>query len=129
MSAFAQTSDGDLDISTGNFAIETNVAQVTAWKLNNLFGLFKGEWFLDRRIGVPYFQYVFVSNPHLPLIGSLFREVALSAPGVDSVTNISLDFLPRSRHLDTKIEAKANNGATLVGGIGKPFIVATPGRQ
>lgn len=114
-----------MDISTGNLRVEEDVAQVTAWKLSNLFGLFKGEWFLDGRQGVPYFQYVLVSNPNLSLIANMFREVAMSAPGVASVSDIGLDFTPRTRTLVASIQAQTNDGAQLVGGIGKPFIVAS----
>ena len=63
MSAFAQTPTGDLDISTGNLRVEQSISQCTAWKLSNLFGMFKGEWFLDQRQGVPYFQYVLSATP------------------------------------------------------------------
>jgi hypothetical protein len=126
VSAFAQTDDGDLDISTGNLRVVTDVATITAAKLSNLFGLFKGEWFLDGRQGVPYFQYVMVSNPNLSLIANLFRQVALAAPGVATVMSVDLDFTPKLRTLVAKIQAKTNDGATLEGGIGKPFIVTQP---
>lgn len=126
MSAFAQTSSGDLDISSGNLAVVTDKAQVTAWKMTNLFRLFKGEWFRDKRVGVPYFQYVLVSNPNLPLIGALFKQVALAAPGVASVSAVGLNFTPKTRHLDATIQAQTNEGAVLEGGVGKPFIVTQP---
>lgn len=124
MAAFAQTPDGDLDISTGNLVVVTDVAQVTAWKLSNLFGLFKGEWFRDQRVGVPYFQYVMVSNPNLSLIGSIFKRVCMSAPGVQAVTDMSLTVIANLRKLNVDIAVQANDGSTLVGGVGKPFIIA-----
>lgn len=123
VSSFAQTVTGDLDISSGNLQVETNIAQCTAWKLANLFGLFKGEWFRDQRLGVPYFQYVLVSNPNMGLIGSIFREVALDAPGVASVTDLQLDYTPRARTLDVSLSVQTNEGVILVGGVGKPFII------
>lgn len=123
MSAFAQTVDGDLDISTGNLRIETNVAQVTAWKLTNLFSFFKGEWFRDIRQGVPYFQYVFVKNPSLPFISALFQKVVAQAPGAAGVTDMELNFLSGLRTLQCKITVQANDGSTIVGGPGAPFIV------
>jgi hypothetical protein len=123
VSAFAQTVTGDLDISTGNLRVETSVAQCTAWKLSNLFGLFKGEWFRDQRVGVPYFQYVLISNPNLAVISSLFRQVALSAPGVGGVSDVNLDFTPSTRSLEADLTIQTNDGAVLVGGPGKPFII------
>ncbi len=123
MSAFAQTLTGDLDISTGNLVVRSDIPQVTAWKLSNLFGFFKGEWFRDARMGVPYFQYVLVQNPNLPVIGAIFKRVAMAAPGVGSVTQMALDFNARTRHLDATIVAQTNEGAVLTGGPDKPFIV------
>lgn len=124
MSAFAQTTTGDLDISTGNLVVRKDIAQVTAWKLSNLFGLFKGEWFRDARVGVPYFQYVLVWNPNLKVIGSIFKRVCMSAPGVAEVSNMGLNFLPQTRQLLTSITVTTNEGAALVGGPGNPFIIA-----
>lgn len=123
VSAFAQTTTGDLDISSGNLVVRSDVAQVTAWKLTNLFSLFKGEWFRDLRVGVPYIQYVFVKNPSLGVIGSLFRQVCQSAPGVARVTEMDLNYTPKTRKLAVNIQAQTNDGAQLQGGPGVPFII------
>lgn len=129
MSAFAQTVTGDLDISTGNLRIERDLAQVTAWKLTNLFSFFKGEWFLDTRQGVPYFQYVFVTNPNLQIISTIFDRVARSAPGVATLRSRNIVFTPRTRSMVATFEAVTKNGAVLVGGPGVPFIIQTQGIQ
>ncbi len=129
MSAFAQLPNGDLDFSTGNLRVEKSVAQCTAWKLSNLFTLFKGEWFRDTRQGVPYFQYVFVSNPNLSLIGNLFQQVIMSAPGVAAITDSALDYNPRARTLASSFTLTTNDGAVLVGGPGEPFLITSPGDQ
>jgi hypothetical protein len=123
MSAFAQTTTGDLDISTGNLRVERGVAQCTAWKLSNLFGFFKGEWFRDTRQGVPWFQYVYVSNPNLNLISTIFERVIKSAPGVAAITDLTLNFIPAQRQLNASFAALTNTGAILVGGPGPPFII------
>ncbi len=124
MSAFAQTTTGDLDLSSGNLVVVKDVAQVTAWKLSNLFGFFKGEWFRDARVGVPYFQYVLVNNPNLQVIGTIFKRVCMSAPGVAGVTQMALNFFSSARRLDTQMTVTTNDGAILTGGVDKPFIIA-----
>lgn len=123
MSAFAQTTTGDLDISSGNLVVRRDIAQVTAWKLTNLFNLFKGEWFRDQRVGVPYVQYVLVKNPNLGAIGSLFRRVCQAAPGLARVAEMDLDYTPQTRKLVVTIQAQTNDGAVLTGGPGKPFVI------
>jgi hypothetical protein len=124
MSAFAQTVTGDLDISTGNLAVRSDVAQVTAWKLSNLFGLFKGEWFIDQRIGWPAFQFIFgVKNPNLNGIIQILNKIATAPPGVSSVADIQLDMFNTSRTAAATLVIITNDGATLVGGLSGPFIV------
>jgi len=123
VACFLQTTTGDLDISAGNLTLVDDVPTETAQKLSNLFGLFKGEWFGDIRVGVPYFQYVFVQNPNLQLIGSVFEQVCQAAPGVAAVLNMELDFISRTRTLNSQITVQANDGTTIVGGVGTPFVI------
>jgi hypothetical protein len=127
MSAFAQTTTGDLDISSGNLAINSSVSQTTAWKLTNLFGLYLGEWFQDTRIGLPIVQYVLVNNPQLPTIQAIFSKVILSAPGVQSILQMDLSFLAATRQLIASFVLQTNEGAQITGGLGDPFIISDVG--
>ena len=123
MSSFAQTNTGDLDISTGNLVVSQDVGQNTAWKLENLFGFALGEWFMDKRLGFPYLQYVFVKNPNMTLLFTLFRKVLGMPKGVKSVDSIGLDFDIRGRKLNTSFIATTVTGQQVLGGLGQAFIV------
>lgn len=126
MSCFAQTTAGDLDISSGNLRVVSDLATVTATKLSNLFGLFKGEWFADAREGMPYFQYVFIQNPDLGVCGSIFRQAIMSAPGVDNVISANIDFISNLRQMRAVFTIRLLNGAVLEGGPGVPFVIIRP---
>lgn len=125
MSAFLQGLDGDLDITTtpGQLTVSRNLAVNTAMKLTNLFEFALGEWFRDTRQGVPYIQYVFVKNPSLPLISTIFERVLKSPVGVGAITKLNLDYQPRLRTLGTDFAVVTNDGAIITGGVGKPFII------
>ena len=123
MSAFAQTVTGDLDISTGNLRVVADVGQVTAWKLSNLFDFWKGEWFRDAREGVPYLQYVFVTNPNLAIIADIFKRVIFSAPAVATIDELNLDYTPKARTIAPSFKASLKTGERLTGGVGTPFII------
>lgn len=127
MSSFAQTPAGDLDISTGNLVLVTDVPTITADKLSNLFGFFKGEWFRDTRLGFPYLQYVLIKNPNENLIISLIAKVLKMVPGVAAISEITVDFDVRAREIDATFIARTASGATIAGGLGKPFIVTDQG--
>ncbi len=121
MAVFAQTSDNDLSIVGGQLVLVTDIAEQAAIVMRNrfLFGL--GEYFLDVRQGVPYFQYVFVKNPDVLLIKSLFAEIIRTTPGVKSILSLSVSRVGRKAFF--AFRALADNGRIVSGGSGSPFIV------
>jgi hypothetical protein len=83
----ALDANGDIDLTGGEARLVSGVdALVQHMRIR--YRTFLGEWILDRRIGVPWFQVVFVKNPNLRLVRSLIREVAITTPGVDAVLEL-----------------------------------------
>ena len=88
--------------ATGDIEIPPRVVRgVDAIRLRIVARLkfFKGEWFLDTRQGMPYYQSVFVKNPELALVESVFRRAILSTPGVLSVLRMTISLDTASRTL------------------------------
>lgn len=117
------TNIGDLALTDGQITLtpdlKTAVAQHIVIRLRTFFG----EWFLDTREGVPYFEIVFIKNPNMARITAIFRAVILETPGVSSLSRLVLDTDPVTRALSvTKLEAKLDDGATLTGSDFGPFI-------
>jgi hypothetical protein len=127
MSCFLQTTSSDLDLSSGNLQIVSSLGLIVAQKLTNRFQFFLGEWFVDTRQGVPYFQQVFVKNPNLAAIGQMFRQVIMQTPGVAAVITANLDFISQTRSLTATFVVQCDDGSTLEGGLGIPFIVTLDG--
>lgn len=78
-----------------------------------------GEWFLDTRLGVPYFQRVLVASPDLRAIQVLFERVFLSVPEVRAVVGVRLT-------LDRTIRRLRVDGFTLVLGDGTKVRTSAP---
>lgn len=127
MSSLAQTSQGDLDISSGNLVIVLDTDTCIAQKLTNQLRLILGEWFQDTRIGIPYFQYIMIKNPDLRVIGQIFRSAFLQTPGVKDVLSADLNFITTTRTLSASFKIQTDSGAILLGGIGAPFIITVQG--
>jgi hypothetical protein len=119
------TAGGDLALvysATGrsNLAIVVDPAVAKAIKLRNRFLLFLGEWFLDTRIGVPYFQFLFVKNPDVALVRRMLRRVIESVGFL--VASLDLAYDPSKRTL--MFTFSATDGPRVIeGGSGVPFIV------
>lgn len=50
---------------------------------------FKGEWFMDTRQGLPYFQEILVKRPVLARIELYFIDAILATPGVYRLTRFA----------------------------------------
>ncbi len=123
MSTFAQETDQDLTLVEGQLVLVENVAEAAAIELNNKFRFVKGEYFLDIRQGVPYFDVVFVKNPDILIIRELFRKIILSARGITSVIDIQTSLDRQTRKLSFSFRTRAADGQIVSGGAGLPFIV------
>lgn len=107
-------------IPTGDLAIEHSAfvfiegPEFVRQKLATRFQFFKGEWFLDKRQGIPYFRDVFINRPNLDVIRSLFRRVILSTPGVAAVKTLTVARIPGTRKADVSFIAPLTNGSVVV---------------
>lgn len=123
MSTFAQTSDGDLLIENGRLVLVRGAAEVAVIKLRNKFRFVEGEYFLDRRQGVPYRRSIFGKGRNLNIVKQLLWSVILSVEEIDKVLDLSVSHDRRARKLSFSFRAKASDGRIVSGGSGQPFIV------
>lgn len=126
MSSFARTASGDLDFTTHNLVLVTNVAQCAADWLADRLELGLGEWFLDTSQGIPFFSFLGVKNPSIDAIRAMFRSVILFDPTIVSVTELSVTLNAR-RQMTYNFSCKVNDGSTIQAFTGVPFIVSPPG--
>lgn len=116
MSDLALDDDHDLDVSTVGLVLvedtEDNpdaIAQEIAIAL--LFH--RGEWPLNVLIGIPYMSQVFIKNPSLAAINTLYTRAIRSVPGVLEVPELSTEFDNTTRELTLDFKAKAQNGGVV----------------
>ncbi len=124
-SAVGYTTTLALD-ETGDLEIPLRVAkgdEAIQLSLQSKFRFFEGEWFLDLRLGIPYFRSIFVKNPNLPAINGIFRRVILSEPGVVSVSSLSTVYDKKTRAGLINFAASLDDGRSLTAK-NEPFIVS-----
>ncbi len=121
--SFLTGDDGDLDLTAGlSFTpdLETYVAQ----RLDENFSFFLGEWFLDLRLGIPYWERIIGAKPDLGLIDTLYRRAALATPGVASVKNLQVSFVGATRKLPVALTVRLVDGGTVTSeDLKRPLIV------
>jgi hypothetical protein len=60
---------------------------------------FKGEYFLDRREGISYYDFILVKNPNLDFIDAVIRLNVKKVPGVTTIDDLTLVFDNKKRKL------------------------------
>ncbi len=117
---------GDLKLTNGQIRLTQTFKQAVAQHLRIRLQFFFGEWFLDAREGIPYFQRIFVKAPDLGKISGIFRRVILETPGVVALDNLTLDFNAATRILAiSSFNAKLDTNETLTASDFGAFIVGS----
>lgn len=123
MAIFRIIPAGDLALDEdGDLVILEDLAYLRQ-KLAVRFKFFLGEWFLDLREGVPYYRDVFVKNPNLDVIRSLFRRLILGTPGVIGLPRFELFYDEAARQASFAFQAQAKSGVIEVTPDDDEFIV------
>jgi len=91
-------------------------------KVRQRFRFFKGEWFLDQRLGIPFLQAIFIKSPSQLLVNAIFQQVLAGTPGVASVTSFSSSLDRPSRTLTVDFVAPLVDGSQVVAQA-EPFII------
>lgn len=98
--------DGDVDLSTGDIRFTTGLEAV-AQDLYIALRMYKGEWFLNLEIGVPYLPNDVVAESDA-LLGqkfsalksrAAFRAAIMSVEGVEEITSLAVTFDASTREL------------------------------
>lgn len=78
---------------------------------------FRGECYLDRNMGVPYFQEVMKKNPDLGKVRSLLAATIVGVEGVKSLEELKIKFDASTREYKVIFRALADNGNVVNGEI------------
>jgi hypothetical protein len=106
----------DLKLTGGDLAIENDDlvlldgVDAVAQHVTTSLKTFQGEWFLDTRIGFPYFDRVLGQKPRLNELEQLYREAILAVPGMLTIEDLNIDFDGATRLLSVSFRGTCTDG-------------------
>lgn len=110
MKSFALNSANDLIIENGQI-VTTQGAEYVLQKVRSRLLFYRGEWFLRRDHGVPYFEEVFTKPANPANVESILKETIVRTPGVRRLIEFSLNFDRATRHLSVEFSAETSYGS------------------
>lgn len=102
----------DLLIRNDNLIIVDGVEAIDQ-QLRLRLKFFLSEHFLDVRQGIPFYREVFVKNPNLRLLRTVFSDAVRTTPGVVSVDSMDVTVNSATRTLNISFVATTDTGETL----------------
>lgn len=104
--------DGDLDLSTGTpvllEGLEARRQQMTVHLKR-----FRGHWFLNPDVGIPYVQRVFVKGTTPAELHALYTTAILEVPGWLEVLSLSVAVDAQTRVLSVDFHALTTEGVVV----------------
>lgn len=100
-----ELSNGQLVFTTGNDAIAQDIRVRLQW--------FRGEWFLDRRTGTPWFERVLGHKQGDKLAEKMLRKVIMGTPGVAKIETMKVALDRSTRGLSVTFAVKTQSGAVV----------------
>lgn len=93
--------DGDMRLINGIYYVRQKIGIRLKW--------FFGEWYLNKLIGIPYYEKILVKNPNkLDIVNYIKREILLTE-GVKELTKFDLSIIA-DRKISINFVAKTNYG-------------------
>lgn len=101
--------NGDLAIENGDLVIIDGVDAV-AQNIEVRLRFFKEEWFLDTRLGMPYYEKILGKKPRLNLLKSIFRKAILTTPGMIRIDDFQIDYEGVERKINVSFTGHSTSG-------------------
>jgi len=102
--------EGDLELSNGAL-VWTDQTDAIAQDIRVRLRWFRGEWFIDRRTGFPWFERVLGHKIRSRIAESLLRRAILSTPGVTAIREMTVSVV--DRRLYTMFTVQTTSGRVL----------------
>ena len=96
--SFLETDNHDLALVDMNLFLCSDARAIQA-HVEARLRFFLGEWFLDTREGVPYYQEILVKNPDVSVVQTLLFRAVSETPGVKDLLEVEMSYDPSARTL------------------------------
>ena len=99
---------GDLVVVDG-LLVRVETADAVRQNLRQRLITFFGEWFLDKTLGVPYFEHVFKKQINASVLDAIFKNVIINTPGVTELLEFDIDVETSTRLMTLIFKVKASD--------------------
>ena len=103
---------GDVTTKNFNLRLTETLTEYVSQKIENKLKTFLNEWYLDRDIGLPYYQRIFTKQADIDDVNSIFRSEINSLDEVVEIIEFEVDYNNTLRKYSIAFNAKIEDPET-----------------
>ena len=107
----ALDNDWDVNVPVNDLALVDDIDAIDQ-DIRQRLGLFFGEYFLDGRVGVPWFEQILIKKPDTQVVISILARTIMDTPGVLELLSMSMDLDAGLRTLTLAFKALTTEGVS-----------------
>lgn len=97
MFALSLDDSHDLHLDAGGNLATVEDSAAIAQRVEQHLKFWRGEWFIDRRVGVPWIEYVFVRPFDQGIAEAVLKDAVMGVPGVTEIVAFDVELQPERR--------------------------------
>lgn len=105
------TKDVELDLNF-NLKFTTSLKEYVAQKIENVLRTFKNEWFLNRDLGLPYYDRILIKNADINDVNNLLRAAVMGIFEIIQILEFDSVYDTETRVYSVSFKAKASDETT-----------------
>ena len=110
---FKLDKDMNLVIEGGDLVLTGNSPESVGQSIAQRLRTIKGEYYLDRTRGLPWFEMILRKNPNSHLVSTLFKTTILETNGVTKLNKFNYYFDTKARIVNVTFTVTVATGETL----------------
>jgi hypothetical protein len=109
---YLDSSTHDIVYSDGDIRLTRDTLEDAAQRIKIRLQIFKGEWILDNREGVPYYQEI-LTKTSKEAVDAIFKAKVLEDPLVENLLEFTSTYNPSSSEYSLNFSVSLTSGDTL----------------
>lgn len=107
----------DITLINRNLRLTTTTTEWLSAKIEAHLKVYQGEWFLNRLLGIPYFQEIFIKDINISDVTAILSEQIRGIEGVEDLVSFDTIYNSSTRLYNYTFTVIATTGETVEGGV------------
>jgi hypothetical protein len=107
---YLDSTNKDIEVQNLDLRLTTTQTEFIAQKIETVLLTFLREWWLNRTLGLPWFESILIKNPNIDLVNSLIQNEVLEIEEVIEIVDYENTYENDIRKMTISMAVKGSTG-------------------